>query len=37
MEMYTTGIVMDFFDGFKYLKDNGYDIQPGNTGGKPDV
>lgn len=26
-----------FFDGFKYLNDNGYDIQPRLSGGKPDV
>lgn len=30
-------ITMDFFDGFKYLKDNGYDIQPANSGGKPAI
>ena len=36
-QIYTTDIVVDFFDGFKYLKDNGYDIQPRNSGGKPDV
>ena len=35
--MYTTGIIMDFFDGFKYLQDNGCDIQPGSNGGKPAV
>ena len=33
----TDGKTFTFFDGFKYLKDNGYDIQPKNTGGKPDV
>ena len=27
--------IMDFFDGFKYLKDNGYDLQPRTSGGKP--
>lgn len=37
VEIYNTGIYMDFFDGFKYLQDNGYDIQPANSGGKPDV
>ena len=37
VELYNTGITMDFFDGFKYLQDNGYDIQPAATGGKPDV
>lgn len=31
------GEVMHFFNGWKYLQDNGYDIQPANTGGKPDV
>lgn len=35
--MYTTGKTMDFFNGWKYLQDNGYDIQPANSGGKPDV
>lgn len=35
--IYNTDIVIDFFDGFKYLKDNGYDIQPRNSGGKPSV
>jgi len=36
-EMYNSGETMDFFNGWKYLQDNGYDIQPGTTGGKPDV
>ena len=31
------GDVLEFFDGFKYLKDNGYDIQPRNSGGKPAI
>lgn len=29
------GASTTFFDGFKYLKDNGYDIQPRTNGGKP--
>ena len=37
VDMYNTGTIMEFFDGFKYLQDNGYDIQPANSGGKPDV
>ena len=37
VEMYNTGIVMDFFDGWKYLQDHGYDIQPRISGGKPAV
>ena len=36
-EIGSTGIIVDFFDGFKYLKDNGYDIQPRTSGGKPAV
>ena len=36
-QIYNTDIYVDFFDGFKYLKDNGYDIQPRNSGGKPSV
>lgn len=36
-DMHNTGEVMDFFNGWKYLQDNGYDIQPGTTGGKPAV
>lgn len=36
VELYD-GTLMDFFDGFKYIQDNGYDIQPANSGGKPDV
>ena len=35
--MYGTDKVMEFFNGFKYLQDNGYYIQPANSGGKPDV
>ena len=35
--MYGTDKTMEFFNGFKYLQDNGYDIQPANSGGKPDV
>ena len=31
------GTITTFFDGFKYLKENGYDIQPRNSGGKPSV
>ena len=31
------GEVTTFFDGFKYLKDNGYDVQPATTGGKPAI
>lgn len=34
---HANGETTTFFDGFKYLKDNGYDIQPRNSGGKPDV
>ena len=33
----TGGEVMHFFNGWKYLQDNGYDIQPATSGGKPDV
>jgi len=33
----TGGEIMHFFNGWKYLQDNGYDIQPANSGGKPDV
>lgn len=33
----TGGEVMHFFNGWKYLQDNGYDIQPASSGGKPDV
>ena len=36
VEMYA-GVTMDFFNGWKYLKDNGYDIQPRISGGKPAV
>lgn len=36
VEMYA-GVTMDFFNGWKYLKDNGYDIQPRTSGGKPAV
>lgn len=36
VEMYA-GVTMDFFNGWKYLKDNGYDIQPRLSGGKPAV
>lgn len=36
-DMYNSGEVMDFFNGWKYLQDNGYDIQPASTGGKPAV
>jgi len=35
--MYTSGITMVFFDGFKYLKDNGYDMAPATSGGKEAV
>ena len=31
------GEIMHFFNGWKYLQDNGYDIQPANSGGKPAV
>lgn len=31
------GTVVAVFDGFKYLKDNGYEIKPADSGGKPDV
>ena len=31
------GEIMHFFNGWKYLQDNGYDIQPATSGGKPDV
>ena len=31
------GDIMHFFNGWKYLQDNGYDIQPANSGGKPGV
>ena len=37
VDIHGEGIFMDFFDGFKYLKDNGYDIQPRNSGGKPAI
>lgn len=37
VDIHGEGIFMDFFDGFKYLKDNGYDIQPKNSGGKPAI
>lgn len=33
----TGGEIMHFFNGWKYLQDNGYDIQPATSGGKPDV
>ena len=36
-DMHNSGEVMYFFNGWKYLQDNGYDIQPASTGGKPDV
>ena len=29
------GTIVTFFDGLKYLKDNGYDLQPRTSGGKP--
>jgi len=31
------GSIITVFDGFKYLKDNGYDIQPRTSGGKPAI
>ena len=31
------GDIMHFFNGWKYLQDNGYDIQPATSGGKPAV
>lgn len=37
VELYTSGETMDFFNGWKYLKDNGYDIQPRTSGGKPAI
>lgn len=37
VELYTSGETMDLFNGWKYLKDNGYDIQPRTSGGKPAV
>lgn len=37
VDMHGEGILMDFFDAKKYLHDNGYDIQPGTSGGKPAV
>ena len=33
----TGGEKMSFFNGWKYLQDNGYDIQPSTSGGKPAV
>ena len=33
----TGGETMHFFNGWKYLQDNGYDIQPATSGGKPAV
>lgn len=36
VEMYA-GVTMNFFNGWKYLKDNGYDIQPRTSGGKPAI
>lgn len=37
VDMHGEGIMMDFFDAIKYLKDNGYYLQSGSTGGKPQV
>lgn len=37
VDMHGEGIMMTFFDAVKYLKDNGYYIQSGSTGGKPSV
>ena len=37
VDMHNEGTLLTFFDGFKYLKDNGYNIQPKTSGGKPDV
>ena len=37
VDMHGEGIMMDFFDAIKYLKDNGYYLQSGSTGGKPAV
>lgn len=37
VDMHGEGIMMDFFDAIEYLKDNGYYLQPGSTGGKPAV
>ena len=37
VDMHGEGIMMDFFDAIKYLKDNGYYVQSGSTGGKPAV
>lgn len=37
VELYTSGETMDLFNGWKYLQDNGYDIQPRTSGGKPAV
>jgi hypothetical protein len=37
VDMHGEGIMMDFFDAIKYLKDNGYYLQEGSTGGKPAV
>ena len=35
--MYGTDTVMEFFNGWKYLQDNGYYTQPASNGGKPAV
>lgn len=37
VDMHGEGIMVDFFDAIKYLKDNGYYLQAGSTGGKPTV
>lgn len=37
VDMHGEGTFVTFFNGFKYLKDNGYNIQPKDNGGKPDV
>ena len=37
VDMHGEGIPMTFFDAVKYLNDNGYYVQAGSTGGKPQV
>lgn len=37
VDMHGEGIMMDFFDAMKYLSDNGYAVNSGTTGGKPQV
>lgn len=37
VDMHGEGIMMDFFDAIKYLRDNGYEVQSAVSGGKPQV